>query len=100
VKLRVECYSGTKADERPVRFYLSERALFVEEVLDRWYGPNDLFFKVRADDAISTSFGTINPLPTAPGAWNRSGKSGQGAREFEHAFLRSTLEKAGPSIAM
>jgi len=22
----------------------------VEEVLDQWYGPSDLFFKVRADD--------------------------------------------------
>jgi hypothetical protein len=50
MKLRVECYSGTKADERPVRFYLSDRALFVEEVLHQWYGPDDLFFKVRADD--------------------------------------------------
>jgi hypothetical protein len=47
MKLRVECYSGTKADERPLRFYLGDRLLLVEEVLD---GPNDLFFKVRADD--------------------------------------------------
>jgi len=50
MKLRVECYSGTKADERPVRFYLGDRALFVEEVLDQWYGLDDLFFKIRADD--------------------------------------------------
>jgi hypothetical protein len=50
MKLRVECYSGTKADERPVRFHLGSRCFFVEEVLDQWYGPNDLYFKVRADD--------------------------------------------------
>jgi hypothetical protein len=50
VKLRVECYSGRKADERPVRFHLGERLLMVEEVLDQWYGPGDSFFKVRADD--------------------------------------------------
>lgn len=50
MKLRVECYSGAKADERPLRFYLGDRLLLVEEVLDQWYGPNDLFFKVRADD--------------------------------------------------
>ena len=50
MKLRVECYSGRKADERPVRFYLGERVYVVEEVIDQWYGPRDLFFKVRADD--------------------------------------------------
>lgn len=50
MKLRVECYSGGKADERPVRFYLNEQVYFVEEVIDQWYGPSDLFFKVRADD--------------------------------------------------
>lgn len=50
MKLRVECYSGASADERPVCFYLGEKAFFVKEVLDRWYGPSDLYFKVRADD--------------------------------------------------
>jgi len=50
VKLRVECYSGMKADERPVRFHLGERLHIVEEILDQWNGPNDTFFKVRADD--------------------------------------------------
>lgn len=48
--IRVECYSGAKGDERPVRFYLGDRPLFVQEVLDQWYGPDDLFFKVLADD--------------------------------------------------
>jgi len=50
VKLRVECYAGAKADERPVRFQLGERDYMVEEILDRWYGPNDEFFKLRTDD--------------------------------------------------
>ncbi len=50
MKIRVECYSGTKADERPVRFHLGERLYVVEELLDQWYGPDDMFFKVRADD--------------------------------------------------
>lgn len=49
MKLRVECYAGAKADERPVRFQLGERDYIVEEVLDRWYGPDDDFFKVRVD---------------------------------------------------
>jgi hypothetical protein len=50
MKLRVECYAGAKADERPVRFVLGERAYMVEEMIDQWYGPDDTFFKVRADD--------------------------------------------------
>jgi hypothetical protein len=49
--LRVECYAGAKADERPVRFQLRERDYMVEEVLDQWYGPEHSFFKVRTDDA-------------------------------------------------
>ena len=48
--LRVECYSGHKADERPVRFQLGERWLAVEDVLDRWYDPRATYFRVRADD--------------------------------------------------
>jgi hypothetical protein len=50
MKLRVECYAGTKADERPVRFQLDGRDYLVEELLDQWHGLDDTFFKVRADD--------------------------------------------------
>ncbi len=50
MKVRVQCYSGCKADERPLRFQLHEQEYLVEEVLDQWYGPEDAFFKVRADD--------------------------------------------------
>ena len=48
--LRVECYSGWRADERPVRFWLDDHGYFVEEILDQWYSPDAMFFKVRADD--------------------------------------------------
>ena len=50
MKVRVECYAGGKADERPVRFQLGDRVFVVEAVVDRWYGPDDAYFKVRADD--------------------------------------------------
>ena len=50
MKLLVECYSGGKADERPLRFRLDEREYTVSEVLDQWYGPDHTFFKVRAAD--------------------------------------------------
>ena len=50
MNIRVECYSGYKADERPLRFCLGERWLKVEEVADRWYDPEATYFRVRAED--------------------------------------------------
>jgi hypothetical protein len=50
MKLTVECYSGRKADERPVRFSLGVRQYEVEAVLDQWYDPESISHKVRADD--------------------------------------------------
>ena len=48
--MRVECYSGFKGNERPVRFELDGRDYTVREVLDQWYGPEDTWFKVEAED--------------------------------------------------
>jgi hypothetical protein len=50
MKLSVECYAGHKADERPVRFWLDGKQYHVEALLDQWYDPHSIFFKVRADD--------------------------------------------------
>lgn len=49
-RLEVSCYEGYKAEERPVRFRLGPTWHSVEEILDRWYGPEDSLFKVRAED--------------------------------------------------
>ncbi len=43
-------YSGRKADERPVRFWLDGKQYQVEAVLDQWYDPQGIFYKVRAND--------------------------------------------------
>ena len=50
MKSTVECYSGRKADERPVRFWLGGRPYQVELVLDQWYDAESISYKVRADD--------------------------------------------------
>lgn len=50
MRLHVQCYAGSKADERPVRFQLDGHEHLVEEILDQWYGPEHVFFKVRSDD--------------------------------------------------
>ena len=50
MKLQVESYSGHKVDERPIKFTLAERILFVESIDEQWYGPNAMYFRLRADD--------------------------------------------------
>ena len=50
MKLEVDCYSGRKGDERPVRFRLDGHEYLVDELVGQWYGPSDSYFKVRADD--------------------------------------------------
>ena len=48
--IRVECYAGYRADERPLRFELRGRLYEIAEVEDRWYSPGTIYFRVRADD--------------------------------------------------
>lgn len=50
MKLTVECYSGPKADELPIRFWLEGKLYQVQAVLDQWYDPDSISFKVRAND--------------------------------------------------
>ena len=68
MKLHVECYSGTKADERPVRFQLDGHPYMVKELLDQWYGPDDIFFKVLADDG--NLYILKKETSTPQGAWS------------------------------
>jgi len=54
MELQVECYSGFRADERPLRFTFRGKTdapvYEVTEVLDQWYGVGYQCFKVRAND--------------------------------------------------
>ena len=67
MKLEVDCYSGRKADERPVRFRLDGHEYLVEDVLDQWCGPDDAFYKVRADDG--NLYIVRRETSTPEGAW-------------------------------
>ena len=49
-EIRVECYSGYRADERPVRFSSGEGALEVVNIDDRWYSPGATHFRITASD--------------------------------------------------
>ncbi len=48
--IRVECYAGYKADQRPLRFSLGGNTLEVLDVQDQWYSPHAVFFRVIAAD--------------------------------------------------
>ncbi len=48
--VKVECHAGYRGEETPRRLELGDRRVEVVEVLDRWYGPDHRYFKVRADD--------------------------------------------------
>ena len=46
----VECYSGHKADERPMRLRLKDQVREVVAIEDRWYSPGATYFRVLLDD--------------------------------------------------
>jgi len=45
--LRVRCYSDYKVNQRPVSFTMGNREFIIKAVLDQWYSPNSVYFKVR-----------------------------------------------------
>lgn len=46
IAVRVECYSGYKAEERPMRIVVGENALDVVDIEDRWYEPGATYFRL------------------------------------------------------
>jgi len=48
--VRVECYSGHKADERPSRIVFETQTLEIAEVEDRWYSPGATHFRVLTEN--------------------------------------------------
>ncbi|OGP54931.1 MAG: hypothetical protein A2Y65_02610 [Deltaproteobacteria bacterium RBG_13_52_11] len=49
--VKVECYSGYKANQRPLAFSLGKKKMKVKEIMDQWYGSDHTYFKVLAEDA-------------------------------------------------
>lgn len=50
MKIKVEFYSGYKGNEKPIRFFMGNRCVEVEQVVDRWYGENASYFRVLGND--------------------------------------------------
>jgi hypothetical protein len=52
MRVLVDCTAGYRGEETPRRCELEGRWLDVLEVVDRWYGPDYRYFKVRASDGV------------------------------------------------
>ena len=46
----VEFCPELQTKERPVAFHVCDRRYRIKEVVDRWYGDGEIYFKVKADD--------------------------------------------------
>jgi hypothetical protein len=47
--IRVESYSGYRADERPMRLRLGDRVYGIAAIEDRWYEPGATYFRVLVE---------------------------------------------------
>jgi len=68
-EIRVQCYAGHRANERPLCFVLSGRPFEVRELDGRWYSPGASYFRVLADDG---NFYVLR-LDEAQGIWTLDG---------------------------
>jgi hypothetical protein len=50
MSIAVECYAGYRGDQEPRAFWLGERRVEVNAVVDRWYAPSRRWFRVAAED--------------------------------------------------
>ena len=48
--ITVEFCSEFRTKERPIAFHVCDRRYRIKEVVDRWYGDGEVYFKVEADD--------------------------------------------------
>jgi hypothetical protein len=51
--VKVDCYAGYRGEETPRRFEIAGRRVEVVDVIDRWFGPDHRYFKVRGDDGAA-----------------------------------------------
>jgi hypothetical protein len=52
-RLKVESYSGFKAEEHPLRFFLNQRKVVIISVDKRWMTPEGSYFAVLGDDGFT-----------------------------------------------
>jgi hypothetical protein len=84
--VRVEGYSGYRAEERPTRLRLQEQTLEIVEVEDRWYSPGETYFRV----VLATGDRYLLRHIVAQDVWSIEGFRGQGKSQMPEEFRRPT----------
>jgi len=51
--VKVNAYSGYKADERPLSFLIGDLKIEIIKIIDQWTGPDHDYFRVLGDDGKS-----------------------------------------------
>ena len=77
--IRVECYSGYKADERPTAIWVDGEKKVVDRIIDQWAGEDHRYFKLRGDDNgtyilrhdVSSGNWELTMFESAPGTCDR-----------------------------
>lgn len=50
ITIRVECVSGYQEQEILRRFFIGDKSIEIEDVIDRWLAPEYRYFKVRTGE--------------------------------------------------
>jgi len=48
--IRVQCYAGYRGDQELLAFSLGGRQVTVRAIVDRWFAPQQRWFRIDADD--------------------------------------------------
>ncbi len=48
--IRVDCHAGYRGEETPRRFFMDDKVVEIEAVIDRWLAPEYRYFKVRSSN--------------------------------------------------
>ncbi len=92
MELVVECREGYRGMEIPCRFTIGGRQFEVSEVLDRWLGTLDRYFKVQTADGSRYILRHKNEL----GLWELTFYAGGEGREPVPPSHDSSLPSAAP----
>ena len=60
LRIHVDAYSGYKANEGPLSFYLDEEAYDIDSIEDRWHDSDAEYFKVRTTAPRCSCCGMTN----------------------------------------
>ncbi|MSQ21371.1 MAG: hypothetical protein EXR39_17965 [Betaproteobacteria bacterium] len=53
MQMRVECLVGFRGEQEPLAFWLGERRMVVNAIVDRWLSPDLRYFKCAVDGGDS-----------------------------------------------